>query len=137
MLGWNSAQFTQMPTGAGGGKYCNYPEYDFEIVYISDKKTVCSTDMVMLDPISDFDNYVNYGYISGTADNLNVSGLDASVMKLSERNVPSSWTGLFPNSIAYGNPEDYKYYTDISKCPYTDQVYDKYTGQPPNTPYKS
>jgi hypothetical protein len=58
-------------------------------------------------------------------------------MKLSERNVPSTWTGLFPNAIAYNIDPNYAYYTDNSKCPYPDQVYNKYNSQKPNTPYSS
>jgi hypothetical protein len=135
LCGWDSAQFTQMPTGAGGTKYCNYPEYDYEIVYIRDKQDVCKNELKMLDPFADYNNYVKYGYISGDADT-KVTGLDSKVMKLSERNVPSDWTGLFPNSLAYGVPNDYAFFKDFSKCPYSDNVYNKFPSNPPNVPYK-
>jgi len=137
LCNWDSAQFTQMPTGAGGAKYCNYPEYDFEIVYIKDKEEVCKSGFKLLNPIADFENYVKNGYINGNTDDLSINSLDATVMKLSERNVPSTWTGLFPNAIAYNIDPNYAYYTDNSKCPYPDQVYNKYNSQKPNTPYSS
>ena len=133
LCGWNSAQFTQMPTGAGGKKYCNYPEYDYEIVYIADKKTVCGQYFKMLNVTDDLDNYSKYGYILNTK---SPQPLDATVMKLSERNVPSTWTGPFPNTKAYGLPADYKYVSDNSKCPYTDEVYNKYPNPGPNKPFK-
>jgi hypothetical protein len=134
LLGWDSAQFTQMPTGAGGAKYCNYPEYDYEIVYIQDKKTVCESDFKLLDPVDDFDNYVKNGYINGDSVQ-NENPLDASLMKLSERNVPSTWTGLFPNSKAFNAPDGYTFIQDVSKCPYKDEVYSMFAGQKTNTPY--
>ena len=136
LCGWDSAQFTQMPTGAGGKKYCNYPEYDFEIVYIRDKADVCNNEFKLLNPLSDYDNYLKYGYVTEN-ENINIINLDANIMKLSERNVPSNWVGPFPNTIAYNLPKDYKYYSDTSNCPYKDDVYNKYNNNQPNVPYKN
>jgi hypothetical protein len=135
LCGWDSAQFTQMPTGAGGKKYCNYPEYDFEIVYIQDKQEVCESGFKLLDPIVEYDDFVTNGYLLPN-ENLEIVPLDASILKLSERNVPSTWTGPFPNTIAYNIDKNYQYYTDVSKCPYKDEVYSKYSGNKPNIPYK-
>ena len=127
MLGWKSAQFTMMPTGAGGAKYCNSPEYDYEIVYIADKNAVCKTEMVMLDPTVDLDNYTKNGFVDGnkyTPKQLNVTPFNATVMSLTERNVPLDWTGPRPNAMLYKQPATpipFKF-----ECPYKDQVFSKY-----------
>ena len=126
MLGWKSSQFTQMPTGVGGKKYCNSPEYDYEIVYIADKNSVCKTEMKMLDPTPDLDNYIKNGFVDGNKykpEQLNVKNFDATVMSLTERNVPSDWNKDMPNSMLYKQPTPPIKYE--SKCPYNDEVYNK------------
>ena len=131
MCGWKSAQFTQMPTGAGGTKYCNSPEFDFEIVYIADKNKVCSSEMKMLDPVIDLDNYINNGFIDGnkfTASKLNSITFDATKMSLTERNVPDSWKGDKPNKLLYDYFNNNKPVTTIpytSVCPYKDNIFNK------------
>ena len=47
-FGWNSSQFSVMSTGGGGSKACDYPNYDYEIVYIGGSKVkdrVCKNSM--------------------------------------------------------------------------------------------
>lgn len=126
MLGWKSAQFTQMPTGAGGVKYCNSPEYDYEIVYIADKNAVCKTEMKMLNPIIDLENYINNGFIDGNKYNpnqLNAVSFDATKMSLTERNVPTDWGKTMPNAMLYKQPTPSVQYK--SQCPYKDDVYSR------------
>ena len=131
MLGWKSVQFTQMPTGAGGAKYCNSPEFDFEIVYIADKNAVCKNEMKMLDPIIDIDNYMNNGFIDGnkfSPGQLNVANFNANIMSLTERNVPDDWPGLKPNELVYksfNNNQDIKTTEYKAICPYKDDVFNK------------
>jgi hypothetical protein len=124
-LGWNSIQLTQMPTGAGGKKYCNYPEYDYEIVYIASKKDVCGGDMKMVDITGDLQTYQKYGYVH--ANKVNAENFDANVMKLTERNVPDNWKGALPNAMHYKQPP--KFIKDTTQCPYEDSVYRSYNHQ--------
>lgn len=59
-LGWNSSQFTVMSTGGGGSKACDYPNYDYEIVYIGGsklKKRVCTNSIQKDDKTYDDDVY--------------------------------------------------------------------------------
>ena len=121
IAGWNSTQFTQMPTGAGGKKYCNYPEYDYEIVYISDKDTVCNTEMKMIDPTVDFANYNDLWFCLMVQEFPTLKKFNAQKMRLSERNVPDGWNKPLPNSIFYNQP--LKFIPDTSICPYEDEVY--------------
>lgn len=47
-LGWNSSQFSVMSTGGGGSKACDYPNYDYEIVYVGGsglKNQVCQNSV--------------------------------------------------------------------------------------------
>lgn len=47
-LGWNSSQFSVMSTGGGGRKACDYPNYDYEIVYVGGsglKNQVCQNSV--------------------------------------------------------------------------------------------
>jgi len=58
-LGLNSSQFSVMSTGGGGAKACDYPNYDYEIVYIGGrniKNRVC-TNTVKTDKGYDDDVY--------------------------------------------------------------------------------
>ena len=51
-LGWNSSQFTIMSTGGGGSKACDYPNYDYEIVYVGGsnlKNQVCQNTVTTKD----------------------------------------------------------------------------------------
>jgi len=51
-LGWNSSQFTVMSTGGGGSKSCDYPNYDYEIVYVGGsnlKNQVCQNSVKVKD----------------------------------------------------------------------------------------
>jgi hypothetical protein len=126
LCGWDSTQFTQMPTGAGGKKYCNSPEYDYEIVFIGDKQDACLYDFKMLDPVQDWKNYLKYGFVQGTGDKdedkrlFYTAPLDATKMRLTERNVPDDWVGPFPNAAAYDQPKEF--IPDTSRCPYDDGV---------------
>ena len=126
MLGWKSGQFTQMPTGAGGTKYCNSPEYDYEIVYIADKNAVCKNEMVMVDPLLDYDNYVNNGFVDGNKfdqKQLLSRPFDATIMSLTERNIPDDFGKPHPNTDLYKQPKIP--IKDYSKCPYDDKVINK------------
>lgn len=132
MLGWKSGQFTQMPTGAGGVKYCNSPEYDYEIVYIASKDSVCKNEMVMLDPTIDLENYIKNDFVDGNKFNpkqLNVRSFNASIMRLTERNVPDDWNKPMPNSMWYGQPSTPIEYKSV--CPYKDNVYNNYPNHKP------
>jgi len=139
MCNWDSGQFTQMPTGAGGGKYCNYPEYDYEIVYVADKKVMCKTNFMMLDPIQDWKNYTTYGFVQGSsaptlsarqaadAKCLNAAPFDTKKMRLTERNVPDDWKPPMPNAAQYDQPAEF--IPDVSKCTYADKVYDPWAAK--------
>lgn len=142
-LGWDSVQLTMMPTGTGSAKYCNYPAYDFELVFIGSKQDVCQNKMKLLDPTQDWDNYTQFGFVQGSGDAtrdaaaFNVVPLDASKMRLSERNVPCCWgTQPMPNATQYAQPDPPV--ADTSNCPYRDNVYRYYydkggnTGIPPS-----
>ena len=51
-LGWNSSQFSVMSTGGGGAKACDYPNYDYEIVYVGGsglKNRVCQNSVPITD----------------------------------------------------------------------------------------
>ena len=59
-LGWNSSQFSVMSTGGGGAKACDYPNYDYEIVYVggSDiKNQVCKNSKQKEDDTYENDVY--------------------------------------------------------------------------------
>ena len=139
MCNWDSTQFTQMPTGAGGGKYCNYPEYDYEIVYVQDKTIMCKGFFMMLDPIQDWKNYTSYGFVQGSAAAtkaareaadakcLNAQPFDTKKMRLTERNVPDAWKPPMPNAAQYLQPAEF--IPDVSKCTYTDRVYDPWAAK--------
>jgi hypothetical protein len=87
-LGWNSSQFTVMSTGGGGTKSCDYPNYDYEIVWIGGsglKNQVCKNSIKIgnnyVDDIYGFklldfsgggnndliQHYIKYGYVQGTS----------------------------------------------------------------------
>lgn len=129
LCGWNSSQFTQMPTGAGGRKYCNYPEYDYEIVYIHDKDWVCKSGFKLLDPTKDLNNYILYGFVKGSNNpdkdtkKYNITQFTPDKFKLTERNVPDDWLGPHPNATQYKLPS--QPVKDTTKCPYEDEVYNK------------
>ena len=142
-LAWDSVQLTMMPTGTGSAKYCNYPAYDFELVFMGSKQWICQNGMKMLDPTQDWNNYTQYGFVQGSGDldvdtaALNVAPLDASKMALSERNVPCCWGDQpMPNATKYTQPDPL--IKDTSNCPYKDDVsryiYDKggNNGVPPS-----
>jgi len=137
LLGWDSAQFTQMPTGAGTWKACIAPEADYEIVVIQDKDALCRTGFKLLDPIQDYDNYSRYGFVQGSraasaaereaADErcLALEPFSAAKMPLTERNVPDDWQGPLPNATRYRAPSD-PVYPDSSVCPYPDDTFYRY-----------
>ena len=141
-LGWDSVQLTMMPTGMGSAKYCNYPAYDFELVFIGSKQWICQNGMKILDPTQDWANYTQYGFVQGTGDTgvdeakYNLQSLDATKMALTERNVPCCWAGTMPNATHYQVPDPP--IKDTSNCPYRDDVYRYYygkggnNGQPPS-----
>jgi hypothetical protein len=78
-LGWNSTQFACMSTGGGNSKFCTYPGYDYEIVYIGNRNAMVSN----ADPYYSFklmditgggqksylDFYTNYGFVQGSTAN--------------------------------------------------------------------
>lgn len=83
----------------------------------------------------DFKNYIIYikinlliknGFIDGnkyTPNQLNVKKFDATIMSLTERNVPDNWNGDKPNAMRYKQPSNPVKYVSI--CPYKDNVYNK------------
>jgi hypothetical protein len=78
-LGWNSAQLCLMSTGGGNSKFCTYPGYDFETIYIANRGVMCKGEnpysFKMLDvtgggDLSMLDFYTKYGFVQGS----NVNG---------------------------------------------------------------
>jgi hypothetical protein len=92
-LGWNSSQFSVMSTGGGGSKACDYPNYDYEIVYVggSDLKNRVCKNSVKID-----DKYIDdiYGFKL-----LDISGQNKSLLDyyIKENYVQGSTTGLSKN----------------------------------------
>lgn len=96
-LGWNSSQFTVMSTAAGQRKTCCYSAYDFEIVQVGDRSSVCKNivgeareenpyGFKLLDisggGIPDILNfYIKWGFIMGS----NANEKDASNQAMSIR----------------------------------------------------
>lgn len=118
MLGWDSTQFTQMPA-ASGMPNCTYPEVDYEIVHLGDKR-LCASEFKLLDPVQDWDNYTRYGFVAGSGDAakdarcLKVEPFSAKKMSLTERNVPDAWKGPRPNAVRYAAAGG----ADTTRCPY-------------------
>ena len=90
-LGWNSSQFSLMSTGGGSKKTCNYPNYDYEIVYIGGsglKNRLCRNSIKVGKDYNDdvygfksldfsgngqkglIEYYTKYGYVQGSTEGL-------------------------------------------------------------------
>jgi len=133
-LGWNSSQMSLMSTGGGNEKFCTYPGYDYEIVYIGNRNVMTKGEDPYSFKLLDItgggnknylDFYIKYGFVQGSTTNgdsnltkdittrlkqdediYNVVPFNACMMPLNEINVdPSIWKDYKPNMLFYDKPE--------------------------------